>query len=196
MGCSFITYALSMFWGMGGNSDIFEGTGRANCQEKVSGQQRTARFPGDLAVSGLRGPMTTVGQCGECPHHLEEPGARQGEEQVTHAKGSAGVERAGSGRQRRPAQVAERGTWGCATVPVCTRDRLHPRAGTRSKADNKPSKRDVKPGPPPSPDCVGSRPRKGHGAKNTPISIKGASEGNIGSKCYLNPVLVNFWLVP
>lgn len=68
----------------GGNSDSFEGAGRASCQEKASGQQRTAPFAGGLAAGalGLGGSVTTLDQSGERLCDPDVPGARSGEEQA------------------------------------------------------------------------------------------------------------------
>lgn len=133
---------------------------------------------------GLGGSVTTLDQSGERLRDPDVPGARPGEEQ-------AGATRAA--KRRRPAWQGAgggEGAWGRAVGPVCTRASPPPRSQDAEPSGRR-SERDVTPGPPPpSPDCVASRPREGHAAEGAP-SASTARGREALSKRYADPPLVS-----
>lgn len=140
----------------------------AKKKHQVSSELRPSPETWLHAVSGLSGLVTKLDQCGECLRDLGVPGGRSGKEQVTHAQESwlwASTPPCPAGHMGR-----------CRGPCLYTRITSIPEPGRGGKQTAQPERRQ-KPGPPSSPDCVGSRPRGGYGAKKISVSVEGASEG-------------------
>lgn len=158
----------------------------AKKKHQVSSELRPSLETWLHAVSGLSGSVTKLDQCGECLRYLGVPGGRSGKEQVTHAQESwlwASTPPCPAGHMGR-----------CRGPCLYTRITSIPEPGRGGKQTAQPERRQAWASVLPRLRGVETT-RRIRSQEN--LSQRRRRERGIDwFKCYLNPLLGNFWLVP